>query len=74
MQFTQIFTIVIYLSAIFSIFVGSLLALAQVEVKRFLAYSSIVHTGFILLGLSSMTFDGFKSSILYTGVYICVPL
>lgn len=70
MQFTQIFTIVIYLSAIFSIFVGSLLALAQVEVKRFLAYSSIVHTGFILLGLSSMTFDGFKSSILYTGVYI----
>jgi len=70
MQFTQIFTIVIYLSAIFSIFVGSLLALAQVEIKRFLAYSSIVHTGFILLGLSSMTFDGFKSSILYTGVYI----
>lgn len=70
MQFTQIFTVVIYLSAIFSIFVGSLLALAQVEVKRFLAYSSIVHTGFILLGLSSMTFDGFKSSILYTGVYI----
>lgn len=70
MQYSQVFITVLYLSAFFSIVIGSLLALVQTEIKRFLAYSSIVHTGFILIGLSAMSLEGFKSSILYTVVYI----
>jgi NADH-quinone oxidoreductase subunit N len=70
MQFSQVFITVLYLSAFFSIVIGSLLALVQTEIKRFLAYSSIVHTGFILIGLAAMSLEGFKSSILYTVVYI----
>ena len=61
---------ILFFSGVAAILVGSFLTLFQYEVKRFLANSSIVHTGFIVLGLSTMTFEGFKSSILYTIVYL----
>jgi len=70
MQFNEVFVNILYFSGFFSILVGSFLALSQTEIKRFLAYSSIVHTGFILIGLSTMTFNGFKSSLLYMVMYI----
>lgn len=51
------------LAAIISIIVGCYYALRQKEIKRFLAYSSIVHTGFLLLA-------DVVSSILYLIIYI----
>lgn len=74
MQFTEVFVNILNLSGFLSIIIGSFLALSQTEIKRFLAYSSIVHTGFILIGLSTMSFDGFKSSVLYMIIYIFVLL
>lgn len=42
--------LLIDISAILSIIIGTILALRQLEIKRFIAYSAITHTGFILLG------------------------
>jgi len=42
--------LLIDISAILSIIIGTVLALRQLEIKRFIAYSAITHTGFILLG------------------------
>lgn len=55
------------LAAIASIIVGCYYALKQKEVKRFLAYSSIVHTGFLLLVDAA-------SSILYLIIYVVATL
>jgi NADH-quinone oxidoreductase subunit N len=70
MEASEFFMSLLYFAGCFSVIFGSILALTQFELKRFLAYSSIVHTGFILIGLSTMTIEGFKSAILYTVVYI----
>lgn len=46
---------VIWWLAVFSMFVGNILALAQRNIKRMLAYSSIAHTGYLLIGLAAAT-------------------
>ncbi len=50
--------------ALFSLVVGSFLALSQTNVKRMLAYSSIVHAGFILIAVEALAggFDGFEQT------------
>lgn len=52
-----------------SIISGTLLAIRQYKTKRFLAYSSITHMGYILLGLSTGTFEGIKFSMVYVIIY-----
>jgi NADH-quinone oxidoreductase subunit N len=49
--------------AALSIFVGSTLAIAQTDMKRLLAYSSIAHAGYALLGFISATSDAASGSI-----------
>jgi NADH-quinone oxidoreductase subunit N len=49
--------------------VGSVLAVAQNNVKRMLAYSSIAHAGFILLGLSAGTQQGVRAAMFYLAAY-----
>ena len=48
---------------------GSVVAVVQSDVKRMLAYSSIAHAGFILLGVQSANTDGVASVLFYLGVY-----
>lgn len=60
--------------SILSIGIGNLLALAQSNIKRMLAYSSISHVGFLLLGISSATLAGYTASIFYLLVYILTIL
>ena len=55
---------------IFSIIVGIYNAMFQIKIKRFLAYSAIANVGFILLGFSTMTFDGIFASLFYLFCYI----
>ena len=43
---------------------GALVALAQTDFKRLVAYSSVSHMGFVLLGLSSFTVDGMNGALL----------
>jgi NADH-quinone oxidoreductase subunit N len=50
-----------------SLAVGSLLTLRQLEIKRFLAYSSITHVGFLLMG-------DLVASLVYIITYICASL
>ena len=55
--------------AVLSIVVGNLGAIAQSNIKRMLAYSTISHMGFMLLGLLPGTASGFGASMYYVIVY-----
>jgi NADH-quinone oxidoreductase subunit N len=55
--------------AITSMVVGAVVGLTQTDVKRILAYSSIAHAGFILVGLIALTKDGISSTLFYLATY-----
>lgn len=55
--------------AIATLLVGSIVACVQQNVKRMLAYSSISHAGYILLGLYATNVDGISSSLFYLLAY-----
>ncbi len=55
--------------AVLTMAVGSFVALAQKNIKRMLAYSSISHAGFLILGLVAGGEDGMASIMLYLLVY-----
>ncbi len=53
---------------------GNLAALRQDNLKRLLAYSSIGHAGYILMGVAVLTEQGFQSAVAYTFVYYLMTL
>jgi NADH-quinone oxidoreductase subunit N len=55
--------------AILSIILGNLAAIMQTNIKRMLAYSTISHMGFVMLGLIPGTAYGFGASMYYVIVY-----
>ena len=55
--------------AIITMVVGSIVAIAQRDVKRMLAYSSIAHAGFLLTGVIAFNKSGLESSLFYLFVY-----
>jgi NADH-quinone oxidoreductase subunit N len=55
--------------AVVTLLGGAILAVVQSDVKRMLAYSSINHAGFILLGLQAATASGVAGSVYYLFVY-----
>ena len=55
--------------AALSIVIGNLVALAQSNVRRLLAYSAVAHAGYTLLGLVAGGRDGFGATLFYTTVY-----
>src|SRR6266568_994674 len=55
--------------AALSIVIGNLVALAQTNVRRLLAYSAVAHAGYTLLGLVAGGRDGFSAMLFYTTVY-----
>jgi NADH-quinone oxidoreductase subunit N len=55
--------------AILSIVLGNLAAIAQTNIKRMLAYSTISHMGFVLMGLLPGTATGFGAGMFYVIVY-----
>ncbi len=60
--------------AILSIAVGSILALSQTNIKRMLAYSSIAHAGYALIGFLPGTDGGFASMMNYLMIYALMNL
>jgi NADH-quinone oxidoreductase subunit N len=60
--------------AVLSMSIGSLLALAQTNMKRMLAYSSVAHAGYALLGLIPGTADGATATMTYAFVYAFMTL
>jgi NADH-quinone oxidoreductase subunit N len=55
--------------AALSILIGNLVALAQTNVRRLLAYSAVAHAGYTLLGLIAGGRDGFSATLFYATVY-----
>ena len=60
--------------ALLSIVVGNVVAIAQTNLKRMLAYSTIAHMGYMLLGLLSGTAEGYSASLFYVLVYAVTGL
>jgi NADH-quinone oxidoreductase subunit M len=50
--------------AVAAIVVGSLVCLAQTELKRLIAYSSVGHMGFVLLGIATLTATGIQAALI----------
>lgn len=60
--------------SVVSMIVGNVVALTQTNIKRLLAYSTIAHAGYILLGLVMMQLDGIASMFYYLLTYLFMNL
>jgi NADH-quinone oxidoreductase subunit N len=65
--------IVVFVS-IASMALGAFAAIGQTNIKRLLAYSSIGHMGFALVGLAAGTPEGVQSVLIYIGIYVAMTL
>nr|YP_003734840.1 NADH dehydrogenase subunit 2 [Globisporangium ultimum]ACZ43875.1 NADH dehydrogenase subunit 2 [Globisporangium ultimum]ACZ44457.1 NADH dehydrogenase subunit 2 [Globisporangium ultimum] len=63
-----------YIIALLSMLIGSLAALQQKKIKRLLAYSSISHVGFILIGFTSNMLNNIPYILLYVIIYIIMSI
>ncbi len=66
-------SLIAWLAAI-TMTVGNVLAIQQHNVKRFLAYSSVAHAGYMLMGLAAQTTSGVESILFYVMVYLLMNL
>ena len=62
------------LLSVLSMAVGNITAIAQTNIKRMLAYSTIAHMGFFLLGIVAGTPDGYAAAMFYAVVYVLMTL
>lgn len=60
--------------ALAGILIGNLSALRQTDAKRLLAYSTIAHAGFLLVGVVAMNQAGFEAVLFYIGTYLFISL
>ena len=58
--------------AVLSMAIGSIVAIAQTNIKRMLAYSTISHVGYVLLGILSGTAQGYQAAMFYMISYVIV--
>jgi len=60
--------------AVLSISIGNVTAIAQTNIKRMLAYSTISHVGFLLFGFLAASPNGYTSSMFYISAYVLMTL
>jgi NADH-quinone oxidoreductase subunit N len=60
---------VLWTSALLTMFVGNLAALAQTNIKRLLAYSSIAHAGYVLVAVTATSIVGVQAALFYLAAY-----
>ena len=72
--FSQSWTLIFAVIATVTMTVGSLLALPQTNLKRLLAYSSIAHAGYVMIGVVSFSILGVASVVFYLAAYILTNL
>ena len=65
--------IVAFLS-VASMFLGAIAAIGQTNIKRLMAYSSISHMGFALMGLAAGTAMGVEAMLLYMAIYVTMNI
>ncbi|KRS17558.1 NADH-quinone oxidoreductase subunit N [Roseovarius indicus] len=61
---------VIAVLSLLSMFLGGIAAIGQRDIKRLMAYSSIAHMGYALMGLASGTVFGVQAMLIYMAIYI----
>jgi NADH-quinone oxidoreductase subunit N len=61
--------VIVFLS-IASILLGAVAAIAQENIKRLMAYSSISHVGYLLIGLAAGTAEGIRGVLVYSTIYL----
>ncbi len=64
----------LFVVALLSIVTGNLVALAQTNIRRLLAYSAIAHMGFMLLGVAASTASGYSASLFYLLIYVIMTI
>ncbi|HZW40067.1 MAG TPA: NADH-quinone oxidoreductase subunit N [Ignavibacteriaceae bacterium] len=60
--------------SVLSMFYGAIVAIAQTDIKRMLAYSSISHAGYIIIGLAASNNDGIAGVVFYLIAYTFMNL
>ncbi len=65
---------ILIILSVASMAVGNLIAIVQTNIKRMLAYSTISHVGFLMLGVIAVSKDGYASAMFYTLVYTLMAL
>ncbi len=65
---------ILVLLAALSLFVGNVIAIAQTNLKRMLAYSTISHMGFVVMGILAATEAGYAASMFYIITYAIISM
>ena len=65
---------IIALLAVASMFLGAIAAIGQTDIKRLMAYSSIAHMGFALMGLAAGTAAGVQGMLIYMAIYVTMNI
>jgi NADH-quinone oxidoreductase subunit N len=60
--------------AVLSLVIGNVIAIAQTNIKRMLAYSTISHVGFLLLGLLAGSAEGYSAAMFYAITYALMAI
>jgi NADH-quinone oxidoreductase subunit N len=56
--------------SVLSMFLGAVAAIGQTDIKRLMAYSSIAHMGYALMGLAAGTVFGVQAMLIYMAIYV----
>jgi len=65
---------IIAFMAVLSMFLGAVAAIGQRDIKRLMAYSSIAHMGYALMGLASGTAFGVQAMLVYMAIYVTMNI
>jgi NADH-quinone oxidoreductase subunit N len=66
--------VIVFLLAVASMLLGAFGAIAQTNIKRLMAYSSIGHVGYILVGLAAGTVEGINGIAIYLATYLAMSI
>lgn len=65
---------IVALISVLSMFLGAIAAIGQTNIKRLMAYSSIAHMGYALIGLAAGTQLGVKAMLVYMAIYVTMNI
>jgi NADH-quinone oxidoreductase subunit N len=65
---------IVALLSVLSMFVGSIAAIGQRDIKRLMAYSSVAHMGYALMGLAAGTAGGVQAMLIYMSIYVVMNI
>ncbi len=60
--------------AVLSMFLGAIAAIGQRDIKRLMAYSSIAHMGYAIIGIAVGTVEGVQAMLIYMAIYVTMNL